>query len=368
LKVLSGITIERLKLEKPLLLKLWNTGFLILLSLATISCGGSSSSSGGSSTPANNPVPSITSLSPSSIQEGNPSITLTVTGSGFVSGSVIKWNGSSQTTVYVSGVQLRTTINASDIAGAGTASVTVYNPPPGGGTTTASTFIITSVSPLSIVTTVLPNASHNKNYNYLLQVGGGIPPYTWSVINGSLPNGLSLSTGGVISGTPPSVASDTTATFAVQVQDASSLSHTSIQSLSILVRSGGLGRNDSCPTTTSAISNGTIRASISPYGDIDVYSFQGTAGNKITAQIYAQRLQLYQGSTSVDNFMDSFLELLDSNCNRLTYNDDISSSIRDSRIANYTLPYTGVYYLRISDIRGDGRPDFIYELDLFGAN
>jgi hypothetical protein len=138
--------------------------------------------------------------------------------------------------------------------------------------------------------------------------------------------------------------------------------------MSILVRSGDLGRNDSCPSTTSAISNGRIRASISPVGDVDVFSFQGTAGSTITAEITAQRLQLYEGSTTQDVFLDSFLELLDSNCDQIAYNDDITTGVVwDSKIIK-TLPSTGTYYLRVSDLRGDGRPDFIYELKLSGAN
>jgi hypothetical protein len=365
LKVLSRAIIKSQKIEKPIILRLLYIGFLGIITLATINCGGSS---GGSSSIKNNPAPSITSILPISAPAGSSAITLTVVGSSFISGSVIKWNGSNRDTVYVSSIQLRTTISPTDLASSGTVSVTVYNPTPGGGTSTALTFIITAVSPVSITTTALPNASHKKSYNYSLHTSGGISPYTWSIINGTLPSGISLSDDGVLSGTPASIASDTSSVFTVQVRDSSYSPRTSIQPLSILVLSGDLGRNDSCPSTTSVISNGTIRASISPHGDVDVFSFQGTAGNSITAEITAQRLQLYTGSTTQDVFLDSFLELLDSNCNQITYNDDITlGTIWDSKIT-YTLPSTGTYYLRVSDLRGDGRPDFIYELNLSGAN
>ena len=30
--------------------------------------------------------------------------------------------------------------------------------------------------------------------------------------------------------------------------------------------------------------------------------------------------------------------------------------------------YDGTYYIRVSDLRGDGRPDFIYDLSLSGAD
>jgi len=366
LKALSGTIIESQKVGKPMILRLLNTGFLVVLTLATISCGGSSSSSGGSGggggSTTSNPAPRAASLSPTSAPAGSSAVPLTVIGSGFIPGSVVNWNGSNLVTVYASSIQLTATITPADLASSGTAAVTVYNPTPGGGTSSSLTFIITTVSPVSITTISLPSASPTKSYNYSLQASGGISPFTWSVVSGALPSGISLSSSGVLSGTPASVASDTSYAFAVQAQDSSYSPRTSIQSFSILVHSGNLGSNNSCPATQSAISNGVIRASISPFGDVDVYSFQGTAGNKITAEIYAQRLP-------IGSFLDSFLELLDSNCNQLTYNDDINPGVLlDSRISNYTLPSTGTYYLRVSDMRGDGRPDFIYELHLSGAN
>jgi hypothetical protein len=51
-----------------------------------------------------------------------------VNGTGFVSGSVVNWNGSARTTNFVNVSQLTATILASDIASPGTASVAVVNP------------------------------------------------------------------------------------------------------------------------------------------------------------------------------------------------------------------------------------------------
>jgi hypothetical protein len=57
-----------------------------------------------------------------------------VNGTGFVSTSVVQWNGTALTTHFVSGSQLTATVPASDIASAGSGWVTVTNPAPGGGT------------------------------------------------------------------------------------------------------------------------------------------------------------------------------------------------------------------------------------------
>ncbi len=90
----------------------------------------------------NNPVPGISSLSPSSTNSGGLQFTLTVIGSNFVPGAVVRWNGSNRTTTFIGSNQLRATIPASDIASPGTANVTVLNPTPGGGGSNTLTFTI----------------------------------------------------------------------------------------------------------------------------------------------------------------------------------------------------------------------------------
>jgi hypothetical protein len=92
----------------------------------------------------NNPVPQIDlPLVPASAQPGGPAFTLTVNGTGFVSGSGVRWNGGALTTTFVSSKQLTALISATDIATAGTASVTVKNPPPGGGSSNVAFFEVT---------------------------------------------------------------------------------------------------------------------------------------------------------------------------------------------------------------------------------
>jgi serine protease len=93
-------------------------------------------------TSAENPVPVISSLSPSSATAGGTAFTLTVNGSNFVSNSTVQWDGTDRTTTFYSFTQLTVAISAADIATADTAAVTVVNPSPGGGTSSPSTFTI----------------------------------------------------------------------------------------------------------------------------------------------------------------------------------------------------------------------------------
>jgi len=85
--------------------------------------------------------------------------------------------------------------------------------------------------PLTITTEALPDGIVGTQYSATLSASGGIPPYTWSISSGSLPNGLILSPStGAISGTP---IEQGTYNFTVQVQDADS--NTAAKNLSITI-------------------------------------------------------------------------------------------------------------------------------------
>jgi hypothetical protein len=81
------------------------------------------------SAPIPTPVPIVYQpVSPAAGTPGGAAFKLTVNGTGFVSGSTVKWNGSTRTTNFVSESQVTANILASDIANANTALVTVINP------------------------------------------------------------------------------------------------------------------------------------------------------------------------------------------------------------------------------------------------
>jgi hypothetical protein len=75
------------------------------------------------------PVPFISlPLVPDATAPNGPDFILTVNGTGFVSGSLVNWNGSPRATTFISSSQLNAAVPAVDIAVAGTAWVTVVNP------------------------------------------------------------------------------------------------------------------------------------------------------------------------------------------------------------------------------------------------
>jgi len=96
---------------------------------------------------------------------------------------------------------------------------------------------VSVANPPTITTTALPNGTQNASYSSTLAATGGTTPYTWFIVAGSLPAGLTLGTSsGVISGTPTGTG---TSNFTVQVTDANS--QTATKGLSIAVNPGGGG-------------------------------------------------------------------------------------------------------------------------------
>ena len=75
----------------------------------------------------------------------------------------------------------------------------------------------TSTYLLVVTTQSLPQAVLGTPYSATLTVTGGGPPFSWSVISGALPPGLSLDVNGNITGTPTTIG---TFFFTVQVVDA----------------------------------------------------------------------------------------------------------------------------------------------------
>ena len=97
-----------------------------------------------------NPVARIDQpLFPTSAVPGGPAFSLKLNGTGFVSSSIVNWNGQPRKTTFVSGTQLSASISASDITSPGSALVTVFNPAPGGGTSNLVTF---EIGPSTITT------------------------------------------------------------------------------------------------------------------------------------------------------------------------------------------------------------------------
>jgi len=93
-----------------------------------------------------NEVPVLAGLSQAAAPSSSGGLSLTVTGSGFVGSSVVRWNGVDLATTYVGDTQLTALVPAASLATVQTAQVIVFTPAPGGGTSAVLAFFVTQAA------------------------------------------------------------------------------------------------------------------------------------------------------------------------------------------------------------------------------
>jgi hypothetical protein len=126
-----------------------------------------------------NPVPAITSISPTNAVVGSGSFTLTVNGSNFISSSTLSFGGQTEAITSFSASQLTADIPASAIATAGPALVLVSTPAPDGGVAEASFAV---VLPPPTISSIVPSVVVAGSPGFTLIVNGT------NFVNGSTVN------------------------------------------------------------------------------------------------------------------------------------------------------------------------------------
>ncbi len=134
------------------------------VSITAVNTGGSTSAATAFAVNAPSTL-AITSLSPNSAAAGGTAFTLTVNGTGFVSGSLVQWNGSALATTFVSATQLTAAVPASLILSAGSLGIAVLNP--GGSSSSPTTFavIAPTITSLSQVTALAGSSALTLTVN-----------------------------------------------------------------------------------------------------------------------------------------------------------------------------------------------------------
>jgi large repetitive protein len=141
---------------------------------------------------------------------------------------------------------------------------------------TATRPLSIAISPptLAITTTSLPPGTVGTAYSQTLTATGGVPPFGWSLSAGSLPQGLTLSPAGVISGTPTSAG---TSNFTVRVDD--NTPQTAFRPLTIVISAPPLS------ITTTSLAPGMAGVSysqnLSATGGTPPYSWSVTGSGSL---------------------------------------------------------------------------------------
>jgi hypothetical protein len=116
------------------------------------------------------PTPTVSSISPSGATGGGNAFVLMVTGTNFVSNSLVQINGSARSTSYVSGTQLTAQVPAEDIAVPGTLSITVLNP--GGGGDSNVVPLTVSPAPTPAISSLSPSSTAAGGASFTQTVSG----------------------------------------------------------------------------------------------------------------------------------------------------------------------------------------------------
>ena len=147
--------------------------------------------------------------------------------------------------------------------------------PPANTSAPLSITVNSTLTQLAITTTTLPSGTQNSAYNAMLAATGGVTPYTWSRVSGSLPSGLSLnSSTGAIIGTPMGGG---VSTFTVRATDSEGSPQTATKQLSITI-----GPAVPLSISTTSLPSGTVgtqySAPISAIGGVYPYTWSVTSG------------------------------------------------------------------------------------------
>ena len=89
-----------------------------------------------------NPIPTLTSTTPTSKVSHMPAFTLTATGTDFVDGAKIVFNGIEKPSEFISSTELSCQIEAENIQASSDVPVLVRNPTPGGGDSNSLNFTL----------------------------------------------------------------------------------------------------------------------------------------------------------------------------------------------------------------------------------
>jgi outer membrane protein assembly factor BamB len=150
------------------LARVWTTFTLFGFVLAGCGGGNSSSSPPPPSTP---PTLTLTTIAPNTAVAGSADLIVTANGSGYTTTAVLKWNGTTLATNYVSATSLTATIPAADLTTPGSFSVTVADPSNSDAGSAVVAFTITD-QPAPTITSLAPSTLMAGGAAFQLTVTG----------------------------------------------------------------------------------------------------------------------------------------------------------------------------------------------------
>jgi hypothetical protein len=230
-------------------------------------------------------TPTITSLNPASLAVSTAvnGFTLAVLGTNFQSGCYVTWNDSAHPggillTALKNSTELDATVPANYVSVAEQATIGVGCPGPV--QTNQVSFTVTGGQGGTLVITTgatLVQGTIGAPYYVSLAASGGAQPYLWSALT-ALPPGLTLTQGGVLSGTPTTAVQYA---FMVQVSDSSSPQLTGQQTFSLSVSAPGGPLTISTSSLAAAGVGQAYMATLTAYGGNPPYTWASAPGTTL---------------------------------------------------------------------------------------
>jgi hypothetical protein len=153
-------------------------------------------------------------------------------------------------------------------------------------------------APLAVVDRPLPTIETGVEFHVLLRATGGVPPYVWSVASGDLPDGITLTADGLLSGrptTPGDIA------LTLKVEDSGRPAHTVNKEFRAVVTASLLLEWLKSPKVRDNRIDGTVIVSNGTHDSFDLTVIvMAVADNGRATAIGYQHFPLKAGSTNVE--------------------------------------------------------------------
>lgn len=196
-----------------------------------------------------------------------------------------------------------------------------------------------TILPLAVSSTSLPTAIISKTYSATLTATGGEAPYTWAIVSGTLPAGISMNSSGVFSGMAPTTS---TATITVQVTDSQKPTKAvATQSLTLTVN------NPLAFTTTSlkvAAVNVPYQFSLTATGGATPYTWALLSGTLPTGLTLDPTYGVIYGTATVQGSYPVTIQVTDAETPPVVLQQALTLTVGGSvaRLAgNYTFLFRG---------------------------
>ncbi|WP_353063654.1 putative Ig domain-containing protein [Tunturibacter psychrotolerans] len=204
--------------------------------------------------------------------------------------------------------------------------------------------VVVATPALAFATTSLRAATQGTKYATTLQATGGTPSYGFSISSGKLPAGITMSSAGVVSGTPTASG---TFPVTVAVKDSSSPNLTKSESLSLVVTAGKT-TTSALAITSATLAAGTDGAAYSSQlkasGGTPAYTWSITSGKLPAGLTLAATTGVISGTPSITG-TSSFTAAVTDNSNP----DQIKSAATSITVAVSTSQKPGpgtTWYIR----------------------